>query len=225
MSKPVNIGSVVFPSKGKAKDFFRDMRDAYAAGDRISDEHSQYLHDLLSIHSEMDAKIGCGISHFTVATASRVGSTRHFVIHRFDDSKTDFSFINAIDGPNPRRDRIEALRRAIEPQIRAFLKHCFATGHPHHICPLRNVPITKDSYHVDHTPPNEFRKLVDTWLNELGIQLGDVAITPPQDNQIVAQMTDTVQIARWTAYHKDNAVLRLLSPRANLSDVKRDRTQ
>jgi hypothetical protein len=219
MAKAVVIASLQFPTKKLAKEFFREIRDRYADGCRIGDEDDRYLRDMVAIHPEAETKIGCGISHFTVETEVLFGRTRHFMIHRIDGSSTDVSFLSAIDGRNERRDRLEALRRGIENQIVLFKQSALFAAGPK-ICPLRGVPITEDAYHVDHTPPRTFIRLVDEWLAQEFLRIEDVEITPPSDNQIVTEMTADDQKRSWQDYHRENASLRLLSPLGNLSDAK-----
>lgn len=219
MAKAVVIASLQFPSKKLAKEFFRELRDRYPDGCRIGEEDDRYLRELIAIHPEADAKVGCGMSHFTVETDALFGRTRHFMIHRIDGSSTDVSFLSAIDGHNERRDRLGALRRGIENQIVLFKQLAFSSDCPK-ICPLRGVPITEDAYHVDHTPPQTFVYLVDGWLAQESLQIEDLEITPPSDNQIVTEMTNDNQKRSWQDYHRTHASLRLLSPLGNLSDAK-----
>lgn len=219
MAKAVVIASLAFPTKKQAKEFFREIRDRYPDGVQLAEEDDRPLRDLIAIHPEAVTKIGCGISHFTVATESRFGRTRHFVIHRVDGSSTDASFHSAIDGRNERRDRLEALRRGIEDQIVSFKDRSFVSGH-RNVCPLRGVPITEDSYHIDHEPPLTFVRLVDRWLQAEGLQIEQIEITPPADNQIVTEMINSEQVRSWQAFHLAHATLRLLSPLGNLSDAK-----
>jgi hypothetical protein len=155
MAKQIIIGGLTFQSKKKAKDFYRDLRDKYDIGEKTTDEDTRYLIDLINIHSEAEQKKGCGISHFSVGFDEHYGKTKHFVIHRVDGSSTDVSFIQAIDGKNERRDRLVALRIAVDDQILDFRTECFSKQ-SELICPLRGIPITQEKYHIDHTPPNTF---------------------------------------------------------------------
>jgi len=222
MPRPIIIASLTFPTKNAAKEFFRDIRDRYEDDQRISLEDEGFLRDLIAIHPEADTKIGRGISHFSVARDAKFGTTRHFVIHRTDGSHTDVSFHSSIDGRNDRRDRHEALRRAIEGQILDFKASKFSSGE-NLICPLRRVPITETSYHIDHKPPRTFVELASRWLDAEGFSLMDLAITPPGDNQIVTEMTNSTQLSSWQNFHAQHAELRILSPRGNLSDAKTEK--
>lgn len=220
MAKSVTIAGLFFPSKGDAKRFFGEIRNCYADGVRLDDEDHGLICGLLACHPETIEKTGAGVAYFSIETDAVFGRTRHFVVHRIDGSHSDFSFHACIDGRNERRDRLEALRRAVKPQIVAFRDGRFGCGEKL-LCPLRGVPITREAYHVDHQPPVYFQSLVEQWLHEEAIQLGDVRITAPGDNQVVANMTDDAQISSWCNLHARHAKLRLLSPRGNLSDARR----
>ena len=220
MPKPVAISGLTFPSKGDAKQFFGEIRNRYADGDRLDDEDHSLIRGLLACHPESKEKIGAGFDYFCVETDAVFHRTRHFVVHRSDGSSSDFSFHACIDGRNEKRDRLEALRRAVKSQIVAFRDRCFATGGTL-TCPLRGIAVTHAAYHVDHQPPLDFQSLVDRWLLTQAMTLDDVQITAPADNQIVASKTDAAQIASWFDLHQRLAKLRLLSPRGNLSDARR----
>lgn len=219
-SNPTQVGDLIFPTKASGKDFFRRIRDRYEDGERINSEDHGLLFDLLGIHPEATMKIGCGVAYFTVETDREFRSTRHFMIHRIDGSFTDFSFPACFDGRNVRRDILESLRRAVAEQIVAFREKHFA-GSPVSHCPLSGVSITREHYHVDHAPPGKFMVLVENWLSTECLTLEQVEITPPADDQIVAEMTSHAQRTSWSSFHLQNATLRMLSPLGNLSHAKR----
>lgn len=220
MAVRVVIGGQVFRTKGEAKKFFGGIRDRYPDGAPLGPEDDALLRELLACHPEAADKTGTGVAHFTVETDFHYGRTRHFTVHRVDGSSTDFSYYACINGRNERADRLGALRHAMQDQIVAFRERAFATGQPV-VCPLRGVAITREAYHVDHTPPASFDVLVQGWLRSQGLELAAVSITPPGDNQIVAAMTEATQAASWREHHRQHARLRLLSPRANLSEARR----
>jgi hypothetical protein len=220
MAKPAIIGDLTFPTKGEAKKFFGDIRHGYPDGTRLGPEDEGLLRALLCCHPEAADKIGAGIAHFSVETDTHYGQTRHFTLHRLDGSSTDFSFIACIDGRNERRDRLGAMRHAVQDQIIGFRDQAFAMTADLR-CPLRGVPITRGAYHVDHAPPLSFDVLANDWLAAAHLELNEVLITPPGDKQIIAAMTDPSQLVSWQGHHLRHARLRMLSPRANLSDARR----
>lgn len=87
-----------FRTKGQAKQFCRDIVARYRDGQTITEADHEFLAELLKLHHEAPAKVGYGVSHFTVATDPIWMKTRHFVIVRTDGSSTDFSYHTCIDG-------------------------------------------------------------------------------------------------------------------------------
>ncbi len=221
MAKPVNIGLHSFRTKSAAKEYIRATRDRYPIdGVKIEGPDEYFLHALLALHPEASDKIGSGIRHFTVETDPEFRRTRHFMVHRTDGSSTDFSFNACIDGRIERADRLESLRRAVEDQIIAFRDEIFSSGLPV-VCPVDRSLLSPTTCHIDHAFPATFLILVETWLRSEAMRIEDIQITPPQDNQVVAYMTDSGQINSWTTFHQANATLRAVSPRSNLTAPKK----
>ena len=221
MAKPVTIGTEIFPTKKAALEAIRNVRDRYEDRVPLSRADDEFMRDLLSLHSEAIDKFGVGVSHFTVATEAVFGGrNRHFVLHRHDGSSSDFSFMHCVtpEAKN-RNDRILALRQAIKEQTWRYREQEFSSGKDL-ICPYEQVEITPDNCQIDHQSPWTFDALVLAWLTSEGISLEDVQITPPADNQLVAQMSNAAQSSSWRSFHHANAKLRLLSTRGNLSGAK-----
>lgn len=219
MAISFTIAGSQFRTKKAAKAFVAQLRDGYSDGVSISGLDASFLAELLTLHPEAEDKIGCGVSHFSVATDTVFGRTRHFVVHRQDGSSTDFSFHACFDGRKDRRDRLEALRRAVEPSVLRFRDSQFASGAVS--CPFLGCQLQPDTCHVDHVSPQTFLALVESWLAARRMDILHIQLTPPQDNQLVATLTDEDQRADWVAYHDSVAVLRLTSPLANLSHAKK----
>lgn len=225
MAKPVIIGEESFPTKKAALEHIREVRDTYPDGAVLTHGDELFLRWLLALHTEATEKIGCGISYFTVETEKEFGGkNRHFVLHRHDGSSTDFSFVHCLSPESKgRNDRLMALRQAIKEQTWIFRDRELASGNLL-ICPYEHVPVTQANCQIDHQAPMTFEALTMSWLDVQGILLGDVEITPPADNQLVAQMTNLQQMASWRTFHAANAKLRLLSIRGNLSGARRNRS-
>jgi hypothetical protein len=58
MPKSIIIASLEFPSKKAAKEFFRNLRDRYADGERIPHPDDAHLRRLIAIHTFMLAATG-----------------------------------------------------------------------------------------------------------------------------------------------------------------------
>jgi hypothetical protein len=220
MPTPVLIGHRQFPSRAQALEEARRVRDQYANGDRVGAHDVEFLTDLLFLHSEAPEKIGSGIAGFSVDLDQEFRRTRCVYVHRTDGSSTDFSFKNCIEGAKPRQDRYSAIREAVSDQTIAFKQRAFA-DQARVPCAVRGTPTAFADAHVDHVPPQTLRQLVTAWLAAERMHIDDIEISPPADNQFVADMIDPDQRRRWTTYHADRAVLRLVCRAANLSDVPR----
>lgn len=225
MARKVEIGDRIFPTKESALTEIRAIRDRYPDGVALGHNDHALLCDLISLHSEADEKIGVGISHFTVTTETKFGGrNRHFVLHRHDHSFTDFSFVHCLNPKSKsKNDRILALRQAIKKQTWAFRDQELSSGR-RIVCPFEKVVLTRETCQIDHEAPRTFEALVVAWLASLQITIEAVQITPPADNQLVGEMTDEVQIASWQSFHQNNARLRLLSVKGNLSGARRSVT-
>jgi hypothetical protein len=214
----IAIGPYYFRSKSQAKNFVRELRDRYADGELVAGEDHDFLAHLLDRHPEREGKIGSGILGFTVATEKVFGKTRHFIVKRMDGSHTDFSFLSCIDGRNPRADILQALRMAVTNQITDFANDQFRKGV---VCAIDGIRLCMGNSHVDHVHPVTFMNLVNHWISVRGICLEDIEVLPSTDNNIVARMADKSLEQNWSDYHREKAVLRLISARANLALPKK----
>lgn len=222
MAKPVEIGERSFPSRKSAEREIRAIRDKYRDGVPLALEDDRFIRDLLSLHTEVFEKEGSGVSFFTVETETVFGGkNRHFMIHREVGPGTDFSFLHCLrpEGSD-RNDRMNALRQAIKPQTRAFRDEELDSGREI-VCPYESVSLNRENCQVDHDHPWTFGALVFAWLGREGLELSEIIITPPRDNQLVAQMADPRQVDSWTNFHRVTARLRLLSVRGNQSGARR----
>lgn len=100
--KPVTLSNgKSWTSISSARDHFRNIRDAYSPGDRVSD--TDHISDLCALIQAYDAswdgpKKACKpVSHYSVNHNRAKGrTTLSFFIHYKDDSKDDFSFWDAV---------------------------------------------------------------------------------------------------------------------------------
>lgn len=219
MAKSITIGDLPpFPTLKSAESFFREIRDRYIGGGRVSDYDARLLNNLLVGHPEKDEKLSGGVAFFTVGKLPPYG-TPCFIIHREDGSTTDFSYPSCIHGARPRADRNSALRAEIHDQIKEFRRKTFLLSAVR--CPITNTVLSMDSCHIDHAAPFPFATLVQAWLEQEAISFDEIAITPPADNQTVARMTDNRQIDSWRSFHQTKSILRAVAPIANLSYLRK----
>jgi hypothetical protein len=94
--KPVTIGLHHFSKKGDAAAFLRAMLHKYDVGDKVSAADAEVLHAALALHPNAAAKVGTGITHFSVRSAD-FGS-KCFWVNRVDGSSEKFSYKACIYG-------------------------------------------------------------------------------------------------------------------------------
>jgi hypothetical protein len=95
-AKPLTIGSLYFAKKGDASAFLQAMLQRYDVGDKVGAADEQVLRDTLALHPEAEAKVGCGITHFSVRSADF--GTKCFWINRPDGTTEKFSYKTCITG-------------------------------------------------------------------------------------------------------------------------------
>lgn len=93
-SIPVVLGTVTFPSRLAATNYFHAALQSYAPGDRVAPEHEALLRELLNRHPDAAAKIGDGIAHFGVIQADFMSQC--FAVYRDDGSFERFSYHTCI---------------------------------------------------------------------------------------------------------------------------------
>lgn len=214
------VNGANFPTKTALHEAIKDILHSYYPGDNLDAGDSDFMFDVLSMHPEAAAKIGVGVQSFTLAVDPK-HRTKHFVLVRTDGTRTDFSYMKCLTAPTPYGLLLAAMRDAIAPGVIRFRDMFFATtANP--LCPISGVPMTSQSAHVDHVPPNTFRYLADGFMRVKvfkGGVMGDVSgmVKPNEDGDIGRQFADERLKARWIEFHWEYAELRVLDARAHLS--------
>jgi hypothetical protein len=149
----------------RSRSFVSTMLDRYQDGQRISDDDEVFLTDLLDLHPEAAAKIGCGVSQFTREPDGHGG--RCFWLWRNDGSHSDWSTGKALKLTGPRNDLLNALRCEVEAQRNEFLRSQFAGGTTM-VCAITADPLTPETAHVDHHDPT-FGQIARDFLEREGL--------------------------------------------------------
>jgi hypothetical protein len=90
-ARPVKIGDRVFAKVGEATIFFSEMLGRYQPGDIVSAVDAADLSYLLARHSEVDEKVGEGISYFVVDHAPDPYPGKCFWVIQKEGTKIDFA--------------------------------------------------------------------------------------------------------------------------------------
>jgi hypothetical protein len=93
-AKPITLGPLHFRKKGDAAACLKAILHKYDVGDRVSEADAEVLRAALALHPDSDAKVGCGITHFSVRSAD-FGS-KCFWVNRTDGSTEKFSYTSCI---------------------------------------------------------------------------------------------------------------------------------
>lgn len=95
-AKPISLGAMHFDKRGDAVKYLKKMLSRYDAGDRVSAEDALILQAALRNHPDAAARIGSGITDFSVRTADF--GTRCFWVNRSDGTTEKFSITKCIHG-------------------------------------------------------------------------------------------------------------------------------
>lgn len=215
------INGELFARKSDVLDRCRCILYGTKIGERVSDDSFKFLAALISFHQSADDKVGAGIDFITAEQNPQYPTTRGFWIHRVDGSKTDFSFIECVSPSSLPKKVTAALREAVCGQILEFKNEHFEAVGELSVCTVTAAQVTRDDCHVDHAPPNTFERIVADFMTAEGIEASDVQLLPHTDAQSFDRLADPFLEAKWKSFHRDRARLRIVSRRANLSDVKR----
>lgn len=218
--------------------FYPDVRDMFdmfiACHPKFDTKFRSYLPDTYKLDKD---QYGNWIITVTGTQESIMYSDGEYVLVESEDIVDDLSWVktarNAVrmfKGCTPqaagftsapaigvaRDDFLVALRSAINDQISAYRrKHKVAHGGTYvdEVDGKRLAPL--DS-HVDHYPIS-FARLVDMWLAEQQYGFEDIVTeaTVGEFNGVV--MSNDTQRRSWQDFHRDHAVLRIVSKERNLS--------
>jgi hypothetical protein len=213
------IGPYQFSTKLAAKERIRGILYGTELGSFLAGDDFNLICWLLNRHSEVDTKVGAGITALSVNT-NTMGS-RSFWIHRIDGSVVDFSYRHALDGkPNHRQEVLAALRWEVDGQIISFRDWYFsqhADAHGRVQCPITGLWITRREAHVDHII--RFVDLADYFI----AWAGGYEQVSYRCAEIGAHgwLTDRQLGNTWQTWHQQNAQLRIIESKANLMRNRR----
>jgi hypothetical protein len=208
----------VFELKKDAEEACRRFLYKYEPGsvvDEFADE--LFLLDLLYLHPDKDAKIGCGIERFEVRQNPKFPRQRSLYLVRNDGTETDFSFVKCLRPPTHRQMVLEAMRQEVFPQVFNFSESAY-TSVLEVPCAITGVMLPRGTAHVDHSAPT-FVELAEEFVAQRNGW--DAFMLARADGSIGVQLADPEQAQAWRDYHREKARLRMVSIQANLSLLRR----
>lgn len=210
----ITIGEVVFASKQSAARAARSVLYRYQPGETVRGEDAWFLAELLARHPERETKIGVGVLSFQIQ--QNLGS-RGFWLTRIDGTCTDWSFLSCLSAPTHAQEVKAALRTEVRDQIYNSKAIRFSEGIV--VCPITGDQLSAADAHADHDPP--FEELVSLFVESIQQPISAISVQPGRDGDTDTRLQDRYLAVQWCAFHQENARLRLVSQRANLSLLRR----
>lgn len=220
--EPYTVNGLSFKTKQELREHIRSIRDCYGDGVIIADEHFDFMLDLLNRHESADIKIGCGVAYMYVKTNEVFKRNREFWLVRTDGSETDFSYEICLKHETKLQKFKSACRTAVAPYVMEFKIRFFTAADGVAICPITSERMTlRDNAHVDHEPPNTFDKIVSDFIQIRGLDVEEIDLITAEDGRVRNEIASKVIEADFIRFHNEQANLRVVSKRANLSIVKK----
>lgn len=202
-AKPVELTSITFAKTGDALDFFKKMLNRYSDGERINDEDSMLLHQLLLRHP--DDKIGVGADYFYRAKSPK-WPTSGFHVMRTNGEWTDFSYIECVNGEKPSVENYfyKACRFAVSNYLTEKKNNLFERGQV--LCSATGEPVTRETSEYRHTSPS-FVELVNEFVALNGAKIDWGLFHEDRDRQYHVEFSDSGLTKQFLKYHQANANL------------------
>lgn len=184
----------------------------------ITDEKEhEFLQDLLShhyFHGERIAKNN--IKSFSVAWNPNFGGhTKSFYFELENGYKSDFSYLKTISPPSHFNHVVDALRTEIYPYCRQYKEDYFSRNETP-VSEMTGRAVTREDCHVDHFDPL-FCDIVEAFFEihpceTLKVRHGENGYRDLEDRDVAKE---------WYDFHKDKALLRVVTSEENLTRPKK----
>lgn len=210
----VTLGPLWFSSKTDAINHVKK----YLKGPprRVDAKDEIWVLPLLKRHPRWEEK-SKGYSHVVVR---KNGNANCFYVVTEGGHEEDFSYKYCISpesyNKRPTHEATVAMRLAVKNQCESVKDDAFRNAIAMK-CPVLGIDVTREESHTDHTfsmAGKRFHELRDAFLKAEGLALKDVRTQNLGDG--VSVFEDSALEGRWCAFHKENAVLRVISKAANL---------
>lgn len=199
-------------TKKSARERCSKILNAYQFGATISLLDHWFLLDVLQGHGNAENKIGCGVASFQVERHWQFG-TPCFWITRVDGTRTYFGYKWCFEkSPSDETRARMGFRSEVVDQIVEFKTATFA-GRDRIPCAITGIVIPWDEANVDHEPP--FHVLRDSFLQQVGLSLGQVRIQPWREGESRYLFEDRQLASLWSNFHQQFARLQVISAEEN----------
>jgi hypothetical protein len=207
-----------FKNKTQEKLYYQEILSRYNPDQRLNQQDFIDVLALLKKHTECKQKTGCGISDFSVTTAT--AGTKCFQIIRADGSRDHFSYLHCIrNKPKTKISEVRAaMREAVRKDIQEFKKKAF-NGSDKIACTLTGELITWQQAHVDHALPVTFQYIADNFIEDFKLDYDIIEID--KENKFIPVFKDAELKSKFRKYHNQCCQLRVIKDKVNLSLKKK----
>jgi len=212
----ITVGKEMFKTQKALQDRVRAILWTYKPETVLSDEHREFIFELLKRHPRAEEKLGAGIQ--LIRVVKNFYGSQGFEILRVDGSVDDFSYKECIKPSSMEAQFKAACRLAVDGQILAC-KDAFWKERSSARCPFTGEELTKYRCVVDHAPPKTFEWIVTTFIREHQIKVEDVVLIKEPRKLDGLPEGDLKRI--WQEFHREHANLRVVSALANSSHIRR----
>lgn len=204
-AQPVELPSIHFSKKTKAKEFFKEMLNRYKDGEEVNQDDHVLLHELLLRHPDASDKIGVGVKRFFRAL-SPDHPTSCFHVEREDGKSTDFSYPECVSSVKPTLEQYfyRACRQSVSETLTTKKNKIFDQG-PVRCCKTNEV-VGKENSEFRHTTP-PFSKIVNDFKKELNYPINKTMFHEDADLQYTTRFSDKEIENKFIAFHQKVANL------------------
>lgn len=213
----IKFGNICFKTQKLAEDYVRNLIIKINICDSVKNRGIEYynkLYDIILKHPDSDSKLR-NIEDFKISKNKLNINAYELYIIKKDGIIEDVSWRICASGKHKKmkQEFVSALRYTIENQIYDFKKISDLT-----ICSLCGLS-TNNTPHIDHII--HFDKIVEDFQKyikkEAPINFDNA---PDNTNRRMFKEEDKEYEQEWNNYHKNNAKLRVLCKRCNLTREK-----
>lgn len=215
----ITLGEFEFNTKKEAKELYKDILNNSALDELLQGEAFDYVMALLLNHPNVTAKMAGQQVKALIVSQGKYQPNRCFHLVRQDDSIEDFSISKCIDGEYSGFRKFSiAARQVVEDELLQYKIKYFEEKSDENNkvkCTISGELISKDEAHVDHREPFTFSAIVHFFIQSKNIDLDKIKYC--SENQYGNTFGDINLIDEFRIWHKQNAILRIVSKSKNMS--------
>lgn len=217
-SQMIVVGDEPFVTKASLR---RRVQEIFLQGyGEVDSENARFLAELFDRHPSAAEKIGAGIARIRIARMQPWGK-HGFEIERVDGTRVDISYLECLSPSTPKHWFRAACRSAVAEQKFAVRDRAFAKT-AELVCPITGETISRETCHVHHNDPWPFETIVKAYIADRSIDLSAIVYVDG-DGITTSSFADSALAQDFANFHRERAVLRVVSMRANTSILRRTR--